>query len=176
METAGGGWTLVWSYTFTDYNQFKAVTNAITPRPNWQATFQHLSHVPVSTTPPLDEQDYNAFDFLLWKQFGRQILVKSNINNWLVCSPGEGSLVDWQTGTINCKITRRISQIACLDSSPPTRFVTGSKCGPMLKQKNAYYYFVSCVEVNWPTHDPCGQNKVNGLKSVKNPHGNILIR
>lgn len=165
----------MWSYTFTNYKQFNAGSNAVTPRPNWQTT-NFPYHAPISTTPPLDEQDYNAFDFLLWKQFGRQILVKSNINNWLVCSPEEGSLVDWQTGTINCKITRRISEIACLDSSPPTHFVRGSRCGPMLKRENAYYYFVSCVGENWPTHDPCGQNNNNGLKNVKNPHGNILIR
>ena len=32
-------------------------------------------------------------NFSLWKQIGRQILIKSNINNWLVCHPGPGSLV-----------------------------------------------------------------------------------
>ncbi|KAJ7355108.1 hypothetical protein OS493_027897 [Desmophyllum pertusum] len=36
METDGGGWTLVWSYTFTNYNNFMDNSNAITPRPNWQ--------------------------------------------------------------------------------------------------------------------------------------------
>ena len=35
METDGGGWTLVWSYSFTNYSHFNSKSNAITPRPNW---------------------------------------------------------------------------------------------------------------------------------------------
>ena len=92
METDGGGWTLVWSYTFTDYNNFKAKTNAVSPRPKWPSGKLDGS-VPISTTAPLNEQDYNALEFSLWKQFGSEILIKSNINNWLFCSPGSGSLV-----------------------------------------------------------------------------------
>ena len=51
--------------------------------------------VPVSTIPPLSETDYNAINISLWKQLGRQVLIKSNINNWLICDPVIGSLVDW---------------------------------------------------------------------------------
>ena len=92
METDGRGWTLVWSYTFTDYIPFTAVTNAVSPRPNWPSGKPDVN-VPISTTTPLNEQDYNASEFSLWKQFGSEMLIKSNINNWLVCSPGSGSLV-----------------------------------------------------------------------------------
>ena len=35
METHGGGWTLVYSYTFTSYDNFDVGENAVTPRPNW---------------------------------------------------------------------------------------------------------------------------------------------
>ena len=49
QTTAGGGWTLVYSYTFTNFKFFNNFTNGITPRPSWQAP----GDVPVSTTPPL---------------------------------------------------------------------------------------------------------------------------
>ena len=52
--------------------------------------------VPIASTPPLNETDYNAMNFSLRKQLGRQVLIKSNIKNWLACHLGNGSLVDWQ--------------------------------------------------------------------------------
>ena len=79
METDGGGWTLVWSYSFTNYSHFNSKSNAITPRPNWPVRSE--VDVLISTTPPLNETDYNAMNFSLWKQLGRQVLIKSNINN-----------------------------------------------------------------------------------------------
>ena len=166
----------MWSYTFADYDHFTAGTNAVSPRPNWQSLSFDVN-VPISTTPPLNEYDYNAFEFSLWKQFGTDVLIKSNINNWLVCSPDVGSFVDWQYGAINCKIARRISEASCEDGSPPTHFDKGvSSCGPLLRRNGAYYYFDSCSGINFPTHDPCGENNDNGLKNVKNPHGNIFLR
>ena len=107
METDGGGWTLVWSYSFTNYGHFNSKSNAITPRPNWPVRSE--VDVPISTTPPLNETDYNAMNFSLWKQLGRQVLIKSNINNWLVCHPGDGSLVDWQVGDVNCTMIKQVS-------------------------------------------------------------------
>ena len=98
METDGGGWTLVWSYSFTNYSHFNSKSNAITPRPNWPVRPE--VDVPIATTPPLNETDYNAMNFSLRKQLGRQVLIKSNIKNWLVCHPGNGSLVDWQEGDV----------------------------------------------------------------------------
>ena len=85
MDTDEGGWTLVWSYKFIDYENFANNSNAITPRPDWQAKSD--MNVLDSTTPPLHETDYNAVKFSLWKQLGREFLVKSNINNWVVCLP-----------------------------------------------------------------------------------------
>ena len=54
MNTDGGGWTLVWSYAFTNFNHFKAKSNAITHRPNW-------------LVGP-DYNDYNAINFSQWKK------------------------------------------------------------------------------------------------------------
>ena len=177
MDTDGGGWTLVWSYSFTNYSHFKDDSNAVTPIPNWLVTKR--VNVPVSTTPPLNETDYNAINFSLWKQLGRQVLIKSNINNWLVCQPVTGSLVDWQSGDVNCKITKYVADRS-ESASAPSKFLPNTNYGPMFyssgRWNSTFYYFNSYTAKNWPTHDPLGRNKPNQKKNVLDPHGNIFIR
>ena len=41
----------------------------------------------VSTTIPLNENRREAMEFSWWSLIGSEFLVKSNINNWLACSP-----------------------------------------------------------------------------------------
>ena len=177
METYGGGWTLVWSYTFTKYNIFKDKANAITPRPNWSVKAE--VDVPISTTPPLNETDYNAMNFSQWKQLGRQVLIKTNINNWLVCHPGTGSLVDWQEGSVSCQIVKRVAD-KCTGTPTPTMFAPTRGYGPMFYStgywNSTYYYFDGYTGKHWPTHDPCGKNSDSNLKNVADPHGNIFVR
>ena len=170
METDGGGWTLVYSYTFTKYDTFNNGGNAVTPRPNWPAS---AATVPVSTTPPKNETDFNALEFNKWRQIGNEVLIKSNINNWVACSPGTGSLVLMKAGSVNCKIVRRITS-KCPNTAP-SKLVTESR-GPYFSATGVYYYFEAETSGNWPTHDPCGTNRPNQLKNVYNPHGNIYIR
>lgn len=176
METDGGGWTLVWSYTFTNYDDFTSVTNAVTPRPNWPVH----GFDGISTTAPMNETDYNAMSFSLWKQLGRQFLIKSNINNWLVCHPGTGSLVDWQEGDVNCRIVKHVTN-TCNDALPPSflRFDIAkgvTLCSNKNPYSHIYYRFDSSDKSAWPVHDPCGKERDNHVKSVLNPHGNIYIR
>ena len=176
METDGGGWTLVWSYTFTNYKNFSHASNAITPRPTWQARKQ--VDVRVSTTPPLNETDYNAIEFSLWKQLGRQVLIKSNINNWLVCHPVNGSLAHWKYGKVNCQVIKRVTA-TCNVKSGPSRFNRMLRYGPFFYYgvwHRYYYYFDGYTGDDWPTHDPCGMGQPNHLKHVADPHGNIYIR
>ena len=97
METDGGGWTLVWSYTFTSYGQFIDGKNAVTPRPTWN---MKDANVPQSTTEPLGELDYNAMPFDKWQSIGTEFLVKSNINNWIKCSDDSGSRNDTRDQSI----------------------------------------------------------------------------
>ena len=171
----------MWSHTFTNYDFFRAVSNAVTPRPNWPANPD--VDVPISTTPPLGETDFNAMDFCLWKQLGRQVLIKSNVNNWLICHPGTGSLVDWQEGNVSCQIVKRVTD-KCLETSAPSSVspVDRSLCGPMFLSTSfwvdGYYYFDGCTRKDWPIFDPCGvtSGQWSYMTNVSNPHGNIFIR
>lgn len=175
MDTDEGGWTLVWSYTFTDYGNFDANTNAVTPRPNWRA--QAGVNVPISTKSPANETDYNAMEFSLWKEFGEEFLIKSNINNGLICSPDAGSLVEWKTGNVTCKIAKQVAD-TCSNGLPPSHLRAGRFCGPALLWKGGgqCYYFVGCTGRGKLAHNPCRMGEDNRLRNVENPHGNIFVR
>ena len=176
QQTDGGGWTLVWSYTFTAYSSFTSGANAVTPRPSWSASG---ADTPVSTTVPLSETDYEAMNFSLWSTIGhrKEFLIKSNINNWIACKEqlkeGTGSLVQQKTGPITCKLVKQVSK-QCNDVVP--NLFTLNFFGPHLSSSSLYYYFDGNTKSNWPTHDPCGKNQANQLKGVVNPHGNIFVR
>ena len=179
MDTEGGGWTLVWSYTFTDYDDFDDDSNAVTPRPNWPTNSE--VDVPVSTFPPQNENDYNALNFSLWKHLGKQVLIKSNINNWLICHPGVGSLVDWKSGSVLCQVIKRVTS-TCQSTPAPTELIasdSSNNYGPMYYTSGRfgiYYYFDGSKSNDWPIHDPCAENRENNLSNVYSPHGNIFIR
>lgn len=180
METDGGGWTLVWSHTFTNFLNFKSKLNAVTPKPNWQIlSVSHQVESRTSTTPPLSETDYNAMNFSRWHQLGQQVLMKSNINNWLICDPGTGSFVDWKDGSVNCNIIKHVTK-TCNETHAPSKFTKTGVNGPIFYSTgifdSTYYYFDSDKNSHWPTHDPCGKNEGNHLKTVDYPHGNIYIR
>lgn len=187
MTTDGGGWTLVWSYTFTDFPRFSKGGNAVTPRPDWP-TNKNGGTVRTSTDPPTSEIDYNAIDFNLWKKIGTEFMIKSNINNWISCQENGGSLVEFRAGGLNCKLVNNVA--GKCGNVVPNEIQTTTKDGYGLhstgpnvfdnrvkKVLKYYYYFEDSTQgVNWPTHDPCGKNDANGHLKVLNPHGNIYIR
>ena len=170
QQADDGGLTLVWSYTFTAYSSFTSGANAVTPRPSWAASGANTR---VSTTIPLSETLYGAMDFSLWRTIGKEFLIKNNINNWIACKEGTGSLVQQKAGSVTCKLVKQISK-QCAGVVPKS-FSQGSN-GPVLSSSYAYYYFEGSTNSNWPTHDPCGRNQPNQLKGVVNPHGNIFVR
>ena len=170
QQTDGGGWTLVWSYTFTDYSSFTSSKNAVTPRPTWTASGANTR---VSTTVPLSETHYEAMDFALWRTIGNQVLIKSNINNWIACKEGSGSIVRQKAGSLSCKLVKQVSQQCA--GVVPTSFALRSY-GPYLSSSSYYYYFDGNTRDNFPTHDPCGKNQANQLTGVANPHGNVFVR
>ena len=128
METDGGGWTLVYSYTFLRPMQASTRKNTLTPRPNWQVSSQLGTFSKLSTTPPLGENDYNAMDFAVWKVIGQEVLAKSNLNEWFSCTPRSGSLVTWTSGSLDCHLVKSISS-RC-PGNVPDAINTKWTCGP----------------------------------------------
>ena len=173
QQTDGGGWTLVWSYTFTDYKNFATPSNAVTPRPTWTVS---TANTRVSTTVPLSETHYEAMDFALWRNIGNQVLIKSKINNWITCQEGSGSIVRMGAGSLRCRLVKQVLRRCA--GQVPTSFVTSRSHGPYLNGRNGfYYYFDSNTGGDCPTHDPCGTcNSYSEMKGVGNPHGNLFVR
>ena len=153
METHGGCWTLVYSYTFTNYNSFTSASNAVTLRPTWPASY---ANVPISTTPPLSESSLGAVDWNLWKNIGKELMVKSNINDWIVCQPNGGSLVTKTQGSMSCQNIKNVAT-ACTGVVPYRVFWYSR--GPTLYASSFYYYFDGHTGGNYPTHDPCGKDQ-----------------
>ena len=170
MQTRGGGWTLVYSYTFTNYNSFSSRSNAVTPRPNWPTS---SANAPISTTPPLNESSLGAVDWNVWKDIGKDFMVKSNINHWIVCQPNRGSIVTQKRGSLSCQNIKNVAT-AC-SGRVPKRMKWYSR-GPYLSASWLYYYFDGDTRSDWPTHDPCGGGQQNHKKGVSNPGGQIYLR
>ena len=170
METHGGGWTLVYSYTFTNYNSFKSDSNAVTPRPKWPARF---ANVPISTIPPLSDSSLGAVDWNLWKDIGREFMVKSNINDWLVCKPSGGSIVTKKDGSLLCQNIKNVAK-ACSGVAP--KRIEWHPYGPHLSAWAYYYSFDGVTRDACPIHDPCGRHSQNQKKGVSNPGGQIYLR
>lgn len=175
METDGGGWTLVYSYTFTEYDKFMTNSNAVTPFPNWPSA----GEIPSSTTVPLNETHLAAMNFMLWRLLGTEFLVKSNINNWIACLPAGGSLVEGRNGKLTCRMIKDLTK-KCADVIPNK--ISFGDCGVRLRtastytSSNLFYFFDICKGRRSPIHDPCGTSSDNYLKGVQNPHGNIFVR
>ena len=170
METRGGGWTLVYSYSFTNYNSFGSGSNAVTPSPNWPIAYVH---VPISTTPPLSGSSLGAIDWKVWKDIGKEFMVKSNINDWIVCQPDGGSIVTKKSGGIICQNVKNVAT-ACSGVVPYRVLWYGR--GVCLSTSVYYYFFKTATDRNWPTHDPCGKMGQNHKKGVINPGGQIYLR
>ena len=173
METHGGGWTLVYSYTFTNYSSFSSSSNAVTPRPNWPAS---KANVPISTTPPLNESSRGAVEWNVWKEIGKEFMVKSNINDWIVCQPSNGSIVTEKGGPISCQNIKNVAT-ACSGVVPYkiNWWVRGLNL-PTSQHYQHYYFFNGGTDSNWPVHDPCGTGRKNHKKGVSNPGGQIYLR
>ena len=171
MTTSDGGWTLVYAYNFTDGANFTSGANAVTPRPSW--SYNDIDSVPVSTTAPTSLVDFAALDFARWGSIGTTFMVQSDINHWVVCDEGTGSLITETAGTLSCKIVKTVAT-ACTDIVPTN--ISATLRGPYLRETSLYYYWDGSVSTNWPTHDPCGANAANHLPGVANPSGAIFLR
>ena len=180
MDTDGGGWTLVWSYTFTNYAQFENNQNAVTPIPNW-AVDEPFSgsgdknNAQTSSRIPSNETNLGALDFQKWKKIGQEFLLKSNINNWVACIPQNGDLVRLRSGQVSCRLVKLVSPL-CNNTVPDFLKLQLSYPALRVRKKGRYYFYESSTVSKWPVHDPCGKSQPNHVKGVANPRGNIYIR
>ena len=128
-----------------------------------------------STTPPSDIQQYGALDFSLWQNIGEEFMIKTNINNWIACTPGSGSFSRWVAGSIDCRMIKSITTSCPNMPSGPWTIIFNVR-GPSVKNNNThYYYFDGTTSNHWPTHDPCGLNQANHLTGL-HPRGQIWLR
>jgi hypothetical protein len=172
QTTDGGGWTLVYVYTFTNYGDFDNQGNAVTPRPSWPYSAGGNSS-PVSTALPLAPTTLGALDFARWPQLGGDFLVTSNINHWVSCRPMTGNLTGWTQGNISCTLVRLVAT-ACTGVTP--NFLRLDQHGPSLQEGSHFYYLEANLQNNWPTHDPCGSNAQNQLTGISSPMGAVFLR
>lgn len=177
MTTAGGGWTLVYVYGFTDYANFNANDNAVTPRPTW--SFSSTGSVPTSTTNPPDPTTRGALDYAKWPALGTTFLVTSNIDQWYSCTAGTTSIVDPSAnGSVTCTVAKTLTA-TCTTDVPNA--INWYSTGPWLQgsAQVTYPIFIffdgSTTAGSWPTHDPCGQDGTNQL-TVTTPLGAIYLR
>ena len=112
-------------------------------------------------------------NFALWRTISKEFLIKSNINNWIACKKGSGSLVQQKAGSITCKLVKQVSNQCA--GVLPTSLILHNK-GLYISASSFYYYFDGNKNNDWPTHDPCGTDQANQLTNVANPHGNIFVR
>ena len=176
MTTDSGGWTLVWSYKFTNYNQFSSTNNAVTPIPDWPSPTV-ATNVPRSNIAPTTEFSSGALEFNQWKTIANlsEFLIKSNINHWISCTAVTGSLVHWRPGSVQCKNVKNVT-LVCPGTAPDTLHIGGR--GPVLRttSKSICYHFDGDTIGTWPVHDPCSLNQANQKIGVIAAGGNILIR
>ena len=101
-------------------------------------------------------------------------MVKSTVNDWIVCQPNGGSIITKQGGSVSCENIKNVTT-ACSNVVPD--FLRWNVHGPVLRNSDqAYYYFEGSTDFDWPKHDPCGVGKANHKKGVSSPGGQIYLR
>ena len=177
MTTASGGWTLVWSYGFTNCADFTGPTNAVEPVPSLGWT-TGSTNVHVSKTTPTDPGIHGAMEFNMWSKIGKQFLIRSNINNEYVCSPANGSVVEAKTGSISCALVQDIVESGCI-AVPNWYQDELNGYGPALMAGSdpifLFIWWDGSTSLRWPTHDPCGMNTASHKTGVSNPGGQLYL-
>lgn len=142
----------------------------MSPSPHWphQPYLPVHSYLPVSTIPPLDENELGSMDFELWREIGSELLIKSTVNNWLICSENGGSLVEWRQGLITCNVTKVNVERDC-EAALPFTFEMHTYSPGFHSQNGFYYNFYTRASHHWSISDPCGASSQNQLSNVLNP-------
>eukprot|EP00794_Sanderia_malayensis_P000254 gene254-874_t len=185
MKTDDGGWTLAYSYTFTHFDKFRGPDNTLTPVPSWSKK-QGRKHMSISTTPPQDLRDFGAIDYSMWQYLGKEILIKSNINDWLICKAKPNATIfapvnvrnDYVYYPVTCRNIRDVTP-KCEQTTPNTLVWTEYGMSLIVLERlfeRGTFYSWDTERTGWPIHDPCATSRQKHNKSVVNPFGSIFIR
>ena len=136
-------------------------------------SYTNTTNVQGSKTIPKDPQTHGAMEFDLWVLIGSSFLVRSNINNEIMCTPVTGSIVNATAGSVSCSIVADIVQKENCTDVPG--YYDFTQYGPFLKKYYFMYYWNANKDVNWPTHDPCARNGANQKLGVSNPGGQLYV-
>ena len=80
-------------------------------------------------------------------------MVKSNINDWIVCQPNGGSIVTEKGRSLSCQ---NIKNVATACSGVVPNKIDWFSRGPLLKASSAYYLFDGDTRQDWPPHELTG--------------------
>ena len=160
-------------FRWMDYNNFDAGSHYLAPSPSWPYSTIAQS---VSTKIPLSEDQTGALTFSIWSELGEDFLVKSNINNWIACSPNGGSIAEYKHGSVKCKLVKIVVPGICEDVVSHILRIGSGRKGPALGARHYYYYFELNSMIDWPVADPCGLSETNHLQNVPDPSGWIYLR
>ncbi len=175
---SGGGWTLAWSYGFTAYEDFGGVRNAVTPTPAWPAPG---ADVAVSESAPRGPWEFasgkGAIPFAWWTLIGKDVAIRSNVNDLLVCEPERGSLVDGVAGAVRCTNLGGPGGGAGACSGVVPTELRWEPSGPVWATADgAFYAWDGATTVDWPVHDACGVGAANQTGGVAAPGGEVYLR
>ena len=104
-------------------------------------------------------------------------MVKSNINDWVVCQPNGGSIVEEKSGSVSCQ---NIKNVMTVCSGAP-KVIYWWSIGPALRSTSFfsydyYYFFEGNTGKKWPMNDPCGKSDPNHKESETLVDKSIFVR
>jgi len=192
MATLDGGWTLVYRYSIQD---LKSGNSTIFPVPDWLKDDKD-DNTKISKKAPQGPHENGAVDFKLWRLIGKEMLIKSNIKDWIYCRPDDETNEIFPephtysgiiTFKMKCQVVGDRSSKGCQKSGPDT--LVWTVAGPTLysvfkEQKTVifrrthpsiYHQWTAKLLPQW-LQEPCGSAKLKHLKHIKNPYGAIYLR
>lgn len=139
---------------------------------------------PLSTTPPLDPSSTGAMNFNLWKAFGTEMLLMSDLINWYICKDGSGSILNWKAGSISCRVTKTL--VAKCNNTAPDHFDADLDYGMRLFDGPKNFFgnkvFYKVQVMGWRSYttrevDACGsRDGQNVVKGLNDPRGAWFVR
>ncbi len=148
-------------------------TNAVEPIPSVGWTTGN-TNVQISTAIPINPGAHGAMEFALWTKIGKNFLIRSNINNAYLCTPGTGSIINARSGNIACSLLNDTVQSGCTDT-PDLYINAPGTTGPYLNIGSHAIYWDGSTDYSYPTHDPCGTNTASHITGVNNPGGQLYL-